>query len=293
MNSIENKKINQFELESLYEIINISDYPLNDKNSETYKKAVTACQQQLISDGCAHLPNFIRQDKIELIKEQSESIAHLANYHQNKVTPYATEGNPQLGEDHPVNRFQSFSNGFVAQDLMPENIIIKQLYANTIFQSFIAECLGKEKIYEYADPIAGLVINVMPENTSLPWHYDTNEFIVSLMTRRPEEGGEFQYSPGLRQPGNENYEEVQKILDGDLTKVKELTLNTGDLQMFKGRFSMHRVAPSKGTRLCALFGYAETPGMIGKVKRTKDVYGRVTEAHIQAEKQEREDGLAG
>ncbi|SBS33455.1 hypothetical protein MSP8887_01951 [Marinomonas spartinae] len=281
------------ELDSLAQMINMSDDPLNNKDSAAYKQAVLTCQQQLENDGCAHLPNFIREDKVELIREQSENVSHLAHFHENKVTPYATEGNPELGESHPVNRYQQFSNGFVAKDLLPENMIIKQLYKNTVFQAFIAECLGKDKIYEYADPIAGLVINTMPEHTSLPWHYDTNEFIVSLMTRRPEEGGEFQYYPGLRQPGNENYEEVQNILDGDLTKVKSLTLNTGDLQMFKGRFSMHRVASCKGTRLCALFGYAERSGMIGKIKRTKDVYGRVTEAHIKAEQETREDGLAG
>ncbi|MBU2967550.1 hypothetical protein Q4508_10755 [Amphritea sp. 2_MG-2023] len=281
------------ELESLYQMVNMLDYPLDDKNSEIYKKAVLVCQQQLANDGCAHLPNLIREDKIELIREQSEAVSHLANFHENKVNPYATEGNPELSESHPVNRFQTFSNGFVAKDLMPESMIIKKLYANTIFQSFIADCLGKDKIYEYADPIAGLVINVNPENTTLPWHYDTNEFIVSLMILRPEEGGEFQYSPGIRQPGDENYEEVQKILDGDLTKVKSLTLNTGDLQLFMGRFSIHRVAPAKGKRLSTLFGYAEKPGMIGRIKRTKDVYGRVTDAHIEAEKQAREDGLAG
>ncbi|WP_067095723.1 HalD/BesD family halogenase [Marinomonas atlantica] len=280
-------------LDFLIENINLDLYPIHNKGCEDYKLAVSNFRIQLDEFGCAHLQNFIKDEKLTLIKEQSESVASLAHYHENEITPYATEVDKSLDKSHPINRLQKFSNGFVAKDLLPEEMIIKNLYKNDFFKSFIADCLDLDVIYEYEDPIAGLVINVMPEDTALPWHFDTNEFIVSLMTRKPESGGEFQYSPSIRQPGNENYQGVQEILDGDMSSVKSLTLDTGDLQLFKGRFSMHRVAPCKGTRLCALFGYSDKEGVMGRVKRTKDVYGRVTQAHIDAELKVREDGLAG
>ncbi|ODC04819.1 hypothetical protein BFW38_16075 [Terasakiispira papahanaumokuakeensis] len=284
---------NRQALATIEEIVNLEVYPLNDRGSHTYQRCVEAIHQQLDEDGCAHFARFIRADLIDRLREESEELAPQAHYHHNQVTPYATEDDDNYPVDHPLRRFQSFSNGFVAKDLISEDKLVQRLYANVIFQQFIADCLQEERIYEYADPIAGLVINVMPENTTLPWHFDTNEFIVSLMTRRPEAGGEFEYVPEIRTPGNENFDEVQRVLDGDHSRVKVLTLETGDLQLFKGRYSMHRVAPAQGQRLCTLLGYAKEPGMIGRVKRTKDVYGRVTQAHIDAENVQREDSLAG
>lgn len=281
------------DMATLDEIVNLEAYPLHEPTSQQYRDCVESIRNQLAEDGCAHFAHFIRADLIDRLREESEELAPKAHYHSNKVTPYATADDDSYPAEHPMRRFQAFSNGFVAKDLIGEDKLVQRLYGNQIFQQFIADCLSEERIYEYADPIAGLVINVMPENTTLPWHFDTNEFIVSLMTRRPEAGGDFEYVPNIRTPGNENFEDVQQVLDGDHTKVKALTLNTGDLQLFKGRYSMHRVAPAQGQRLCTLLGYAKEPGMIGRVKRTQDVYGRVTQAHIDAENKHREDSLAG
>nr|CDQ36641.1 hypothetical protein BN993_06150 [Virgibacillus halodenitrificans] len=288
-----NSQISDQDMKTLKDIVNLDAYPIEAPNSDDYRACVKSIQAQLAEDGCAHFANFIRTDIVERLREESEALAPQAHYHSNKVTPYATADDDSYPRDHPMRRFQDFSNGFVAKDLISEDRLLQRLYANKVFQQFIADCLGETRIYEYADPIAGLVINVMPEDTVLPWHFDTNEFIVSLMTRRPEAGGDFEYVPNIRTPGNENFEGVQQVLDGDHSKVKTLTLNTGDLQLFRGRYSMHRVAPARGQRLCALLGYAKEPGLIGRVKRTQDVYGRVTQAHIDAENQRREDSLKG
>ena len=70
-------------------------------------------------------------------------------------------------------------------------------------KQFVAACLGEAQIWEYADPYAGLVQNVMPPGTEQPWHYDTNEFIVSMMTQQPTAGGDFEYCPNIRSPEGE------------------------------------------------------------------------------------------
>ena len=46
--------------------------------------------------------------------------------------------------------------------------------------------------------------------------------------------------------GNENFEEVKKVLDGDRKRVRQLELEPGDLQIFKGRFTLHRVTKIEG-----------------------------------------------
>jgi hypothetical protein len=138
----------------------------------------------------------------------------------------------------------------------------------------------------------GLIINAMPHETTLGWHFDANEFIVSLMTRKADAGGEFEYCPGIRRPGDENYDAVRSVLDGDRSLVKVLDLEIGDIQIFKGRFSMHRVAPTFGCRHTVIFGYAREPGYIGSVESTMRVYGRVMQEHIDADQIRHSDGLA-
>lgn len=133
----------------------------------------------------------------------------------------------------------------------------------------------------------------MDDGKQMPWHFDANEFIVSLMTKRPEDGGGvFEFCPDLRKPGDECYDDVRKVLDGDHDRVRALELEVGDLQIFKGRYAMHRVTETHGQRLTVLFGYSETPGYIGAVESTRIGYGRVTQAHLDAERGHA-DGLAG
>lgn len=278
---------------SLARLVDLQQYPIDRQESGAYRHAVEQVRTQLRQDGCALLSRFIRDDVVETLRQESEALAPLAYYSDNNVNPYVTQDDPSLPEDHPVRCFQHYTNGFVAKDLIPEDAIVKTLYRDPAFQRFIADCLEEPVIYEFADPIAGLVINVMPDDTELPWHFDTNEFIVSLMTRRPHSGGEFQYAPNIRRPGEENFAAVQRILEGDHTEVESLTLNTGDLQLFKGRYSMHRVASAQGQRLCTLLGYAKTPNMMGSLEHTEKIYGRVTQAHIDAHNQRRHDNLMG
>ena len=68
------------------------------------------------------------------------------------------------------------------------------------------------------------------------------------MIQKPEKGGIFEYCPNIREPGNEKLEEVKKVLDGDRKRVRQLKLEPGDLQIFKGRFTLHRVTKIEGNR---------------------------------------------
>jgi len=158
---------------------------------------------------------------------------------------------------------------------------------------FVAACLGAKEVYQFADPMRGLIINTMDEGNTLGWHFDANEFIVSLMTRRAEHGGEFEYCPDIRWPGHENYEAVAGVLNGDRASVKTLELQVGDLQIFKGRYALHRVRQiEQGARHTVIFGYAREPGFIGSVASTLKVYGRVMQDHLDADAIRYSDGLA-
>ena len=105
----------------------------------------------------------------------------------------------------------------------------------------------------------------------------------TLAIQNAEQGGDFEYSPYLRTPTDENYEGVERVLDGDKSLVCNLRLEPGDLQIFKGRYSLHRVTPLSGpvTRYVAIFSYVEEPGMVGSPERTRQLYGRVLPIHLE------------
>ncbi len=71
-------------------------------------------------------------------------------------------------------------------------------------------------------------------------------------------------------------------MNGKSDKVVSINLKPGDLQLFKGRYSLHRVSPLKGklNRYVAIFSYVEEPGMVGSPERTKQLYGKVLPIHF-------------
>jgi len=62
-----------------------------------------------------------------------------------------------------------------------------------------------------------------------------------------------------------------------------LDLKPGDLQIFKGRFSIHRVTQNKGinSRCIALPTFVEDPYRINRPQRSKDVFGRALPIHYE------------
>jgi hypothetical protein len=277
---------------SLASMVDTIAYPLDQPDSSRYVEIIADVRRQLAAVGCARLPAFIRAEAQATLTHESEGVAHHAYRICQGMTPYADHGAGDWPADHPRRRVGTMTNGFVGKDLIPEDTLIRALYDDEAFQRFVAACLSIERLHQFADPIRGLVVNVMDDGTQMPWHFDANEFIASLMTKRSTAGGVFEYCPDLRSPGDEHYDDVREVLDGNRDRVCALELEVGDLQLFKGRYSMHRVTQTHGERHTVLFGFSELPGYIGGVESTRLGYGRVTQAHLDAD-HGHADGLAG
>jgi hypothetical protein len=118
-----------------------------------------------------------------------------------------------------------------------------------------------------------------------PWHFDTNEFTVSLLTQEASAGGIFEYCPNIRSAQSEHFDDVRAVLTGNGERlVRRLTLRPGDLQLFRGRYSLHRVSAVQGgtARHTVIFAYSERAGVIGSVARTRQLFGRVLPEHLAA-----------
>ncbi|MAM56576.1 MAG: hypothetical protein CMN25_04515 [Salinicola sp.] len=262
-------------------LVDLDRFPLHDLASAQGRQLVEACRAQLADDGCVVLERFVPEAALAPLEKETERLSPQAHYNRNETNPYNSDGDTSLPASHPKNRFDDRTNGFVAGDRIDDRTIIRQLYRHPQFQRFIASVVGMETIHEYADPLADLVVNVLREGCQHPWHYDTNEFIVTLMTRKPQAGGRFEYVPGIRSPEGENFEAVEAVLDGDTRELKSRDLQLGDLQVFFGRYSLHRVTPVVGERErhTVIFAYAKEPGFVGRPERARRIFGRMAPIH--------------
>ena len=61
----------------------------------------------------------------------------------------------------------------------------------------------------------------------------------------------------------------------------EIKLNEGDLQLFKGRYSLHRATRAEGnkTRNLVVFTYTEKENVIGSIYRSEELYGKILNVH--------------
>ena len=233
--------------------------------------------------GCAVLKGFLRPNGVAAAVAEADGVADRGHRSYSRTNAYFTADDPSLPEDDPRRRFFDRSNAFVPADNFRPGGPLRTVFDSPGFDGFIRECLEvpEERFFRYADPLADVIVNAAGEGNGFPWHFDTNNFTVTLALQNAESGGAFEYAPMIRDPENENFGEVAKVLDGTSDRVVRLELEPGDLQIFKGRYSLHRVAPLAGPtpRYVAIFSYVDAPDMVGSVERTRQLYGRTLPIH--------------
>ncbi len=261
--------------------IDLERYPLGTK-SPALHAVIADARAQLAADGCAVLKGFLSAEGITAICAEADQVAPQAHRSFNRTNPYFTKDDPELPEADPRRQFYDRSNAFIPADNFAEDAPLRQVYNTPGFDDFICACLEADpnKFFRYADPLADVIVNMAEEGNGFPWHFDTNNFTVTLALQNAEQGGAFEYAPMIRREG-ENFEAVSQVLAGTSDRVTVLELEPGDLQLFKGRYSLHRVAPLMGPtpRYVAIFSYVEEPGMVGAPERTKQLYGRTLPIH--------------
>ncbi|MEV6558878.1 arpA protein [Nocardia sp. NPDC051756] len=269
----------------LDEIVDTARYPLANSADPGRSAAVAHARAELAASGCTVLRGFIRPELTETLRTQGDAMAPHAYYEVERVNAYNIPLDTELPQDHPGVIVLERGNAFVPRDRIPADALIHQLYTDKGFQRFVADCFGLAELHEFADPLAGLCLNVVAPGMSHPWHFDTNEFTVSMLTQPAEAGGIFEYCPNIRTPEAEHLDDVRAVLTGvGEGLIQRLDLRPGDLQLFQGRFSLHRVSPVAGAtqRHSAIFAYTDRPGVIGTVERTRQLFGRVLPDHLAA-----------
>ena len=260
-------------------LVNITDYPIH-KDGEKRDAVLKTVRENLALDGCAVLKNFLTADGIAALTKEADAVAATAHRSYNRTNVYFTADDQTLPANDPRRRFYDRSNAFIPADNFRTDGALRTIHDYDGFDRFIQDCFQEDAFYRYADPLADVIINMAVEGNGFPWHFDTNNFTVTLAIQNADGGGAFEYAPGIRK-GSENFSEVGRVLDGTSDLIKVLELKSGDLQLFRGRYSLHRVTPLVGStpRYVAIFSYVERPDMVGSPERTEQLYGRTLPIH--------------
>ncbi len=257
-------------------------YPINEMHHPLRRSAIRKIRAELGKDGCALLKGFLSPEGLGLLLGEALERRAMAYFsQQTRNNAYFTGSDPTLPETHPVNIMMPRTNGFITADNYGPDTASHSLYHWEPLSRFLADCLEKETLFLYADPVSNMIVNVMTPGTRFNWHFDTNEFTVTLLLQPACSGGIFEYVPGIRSAERENYPEVSSVLGGCRDRVRQLDLHPGDLQFFLGRYSLHGVTENTGDtdRLLLIMSFTERPGITGNRQRVKLLYGRTTSIH--------------
>jgi hypothetical protein len=268
-------------------LVDLDRYPLDRPQSPRYEAAVQRARHGLRREGCAVIKDLVHRHGLGILSDEIVARKPTTHFSTQTINPYFhTEHNPDYPAAHPVNTFLERSSGFIPGDSWEPGCATDTVFRAPELTRFLADCLEVPELHCYADPLAGLTANILDPGQQFTWHFDTNDFAVTVLVNEADRGGLFEYVPNIRDAHDEGFEHIKHVLDGGRNGVVTLDLRPGDLQIFRGRYSLHRVsrvAADSRPRHAAIFAYTEQPGVIGRVVRTRQLFGRVLPEHEAAE----------
>jgi hypothetical protein len=232
-------------------------YPIDDPASGTCRAVTAEARRQLGASGACHLPGFLSAAGLASCLAEAEALEPLAHFSNNRLTPYYRPPDSSLAPTDPKNMTVTFAVGYVAREDIPAGSAFRALYEGDEFLDFLRGLLPDEPLYRYSEPRGSLNVTVMRDGDELGWHFDACELVASILFRASGGGGEFDYVPGLRSPIDANEAGVAAVVGGDEGRAHHAPMVPGDLLLFRGRHSLHRVTPVRGgvSRLIGLMSF--------------------------------------
>ena len=274
----------------VYDWVDLAQYPIDKLDSPQARAFIDECKAKLADSNSCVLPSFVKVEALGALQQEAKTLARDAFfYEKGGLNCYRTGDDPRYPTDHPRRLFYEVKEGVVAYDQFAEDSSLKRVYLWQPLADFLARVFGKGALYPFGDPFQALNIMVLRENPSdmgMGWHFDENEFTVTLMIQPPEAGGEFEFVPNIRGPWDENYQGVQAILRGGDEGVRRVSLAAGTLALFRGGFSLHRVAPVTGQtdRLQCIMTFEKEPEQRASEESSINIYGPRVAAVIAKQK---------
>jgi hypothetical protein len=260
-------------------ILDLDRYPLHRLDSDAGQQLLRQCRDALQDDGMFTLPGFLRREVIDDILPELMRRMHRESFtHAREHNIYFDDDIEDIPSEHPALARVGTVNHTLCGDQIAGPLL--EVYRWPGMIDFLARVMHKPALYPMDDPLACANVMGYFEGEGLNWHFDRSEFTTTLLLQPPDAGGEFQYRRDLRSERDPNYEGVSRLLRGEDAAVRILRLGAGDLNVFRGRNTAHRVAPPVGrrARLVTVFSYYEAPGRRFSDAENLGFYGRVAGA---------------
>lgn len=257
-------------------ILDLDVFPLHRPGSDDYEALARQCREDLARDGMFNLCGFLTPEAAgRAAREVAPLLQGQAFTHRRLHNIYFRKDGHGLSPDHPALKLCETVNHTVCADQIPDSTVV-QVYEYPPLARFLAETMGKPRLYLMEDPLARANVMTYHQGEALNWHFDRSEFTITLLLQAPEAGGEFEYRTDLRSDDDPNYDGVARLLEGGDPDVRKLRLAAGTLNVFRGKNTAHRVTPVSGARdrVIAVFSYYEQPGVVFSEEERVGFYGR-------------------
>ena len=267
---------------AIEDLIDLERYPLDRIGSPGWQALVDDCKRQYVRQGAANLHGFVRADALPLLAAEAKAMLPNGIKKKRVRTAFFHEDEPQYPEGHPRRRQWPDDLRQLAYDQIAPDAMIRTIYEWDPLTEFIRVVEERPTLYRMADEFQALNLTALADGEMQPWHFDANDFTITLLLQASEEGGAFNYATELREDGKPDYDAIARIFDGDMSLVRTLERSAGTLTLFRGRNAFHVVTPVKGRaeRITAIMTYDEKPDCIASERGNTFIYGpRVAEIY--------------
>ena len=252
-------------------IINLEQHPIQESD---YSKS---CKDQLDVAGALVMKKFLTHETVKSLQAEAREVRPLAYFCHHNHNAYLLDPDPDFPAEHIRNLEQVSDKGCITYDQVPENSLLRTLYEWPDFRKFLKQVLG-EPVFPYADTLSSININYYEQGQQLGWHFDNASFAVTLMLQSPGQGGEFEYREKVRNSEKDDsaFADTEAVIKGIL-QPKTLAMGDGSLVLFRGRNSLHRVAPvvSKHARILVTLNFNTEPGIMLSELARMAFFGRL------------------
>ncbi|MFX1765625.1 hypothetical protein PWP93_24135 [Paraburkholderia sp. A1RI-2L] len=257
-------------------ILNLDRHPLDRIGSPEWQNLVDRSIADLAANGMFNLEGLLLPGVAEKAVAEIQPVMDTKSHtHKRSHNIYFKPEIPELYAGHPALREVETVSHTVCADQIPESIVLA-IYEYAPLAHFLAATMGKRSLHVMQDPLARVNVMSYRESETLNWHFDRAEFTTTLLLQEPEAGGEFEYRSDLRSDDDPNYDGVARLLEGRDPHVKTLRLKAGNLNVFRGKNTAHRVTSVRGIRerMIAVFSYYEKSGVVFSDEEKLGFYGR-------------------
>lgn len=244
-------------------IIDLETYPVDKPGDPAYEALLVAGRESLEAKALFSMPGFIRAPVVAEMAAELERLLPRSCRYDRPRSPW-DYGDPEASwpAGHPRARKHPCAYNQVLNFQIGNESPLRQVYYWEPLAGFLRRLCGYDSFYRSECPHLALSSKIAAAGDTDGWHYDSNDVVFSILLQAPDAGGVFEYAPFIRSESDENYPAVAELFDDPGRNALRPEIAPGNLTVFKGDLSMHRVTPVEGDRrrIVALFCYDQKPG---------------------------------